>query len=692
MKVVLAGAAILAALSGAAARGSANLPAIAYAPPRGGDIRGVNEDGTGDRVLIAARRREALDDPAWSPDGTTLAYVGRRVGEGFTVWTTREGSRRPVLRLRGRRPETTSIAIAWSPTGRRLAAAFTTEDTTEIYVVEPNARHVRVRRLPTSGAPYAFTWRRDGRLELCLDNGAKRVTMRPDGRDLQHVGACSNRGPVWSPDGTRAALVLRDANGNGQLWLVGRHGGRVPLTNDVPIDPEMHFDYCCATWSPDGRRIAFLGNVRDSWLYDAFAFDADGTDRRRLTTSGARINPGPDALSFAPDSSTVAFSRGALHVVPAGGGTVRRVTRASTWSWSWRGRSGVAIDEPPLPAPARRRSIVLTRSSLPAWRGRLLRTRLIAKRAPLELVDQSADGTLVSFISGNGGRFGYAVGVIDVRGGAVRIVARGAAPLGWPRGGELSRDGSFVLVRRWGRVFAADVQTGALTHVADDARPSSLDWLDDGRVSFVDARGRLIAVRPGGRPRVRVALPPGSVATWSPNGRYVLYGSRCRTILLDLRTGGRRALRTPSTYEAAGPGSWSPDSRHFVAYRGQWEQGCNVLWTYTTSHATVHGTRGGQLAAVGGWSFTWSPDGNVLVATGGTKGSGVGYSQGARVVSLSQGLTAEIFDSRVDGRAFLAADGWLVHARYIATAPPESKTAVLPSRLLATQLSARWRR
>lgn len=80
--------------------------------------------------------------------------------------------------------------------------------------------------------------------------------------------------------------------------------------------------------SPDGRAITFMISTPD-WpdnrrVAHLWRINADGTGLRRLTE---KPGPPPNAR-WSPDSSTIAFlSGGRVHVMPAGGGTPRQISK-----------------------------------------------------------------------------------------------------------------------------------------------------------------------------------------------------------------------------------------------------------------------------------------------------------------------------------------------------------------------------
>jgi Tol biopolymer transport system component len=151
-------------------------------------------------------------DPAWSPDGTRIAYVrALRPGGRPDVFVMnvdgKGGSRLTSTPLAEREP-------AWSPDATRIAF---------------------IARVSAAGPFHLFVMNADG-------TDPTRISAPPNGDDLS---------PAWSPDGTRIAFASTRAGGFPDIYTVAPDGGGLQrLTNDDLIDGSP-------TWSPDGTRIAF---------------------------------------------------------------------------------------------------------------------------------------------------------------------------------------------------------------------------------------------------------------------------------------------------------------------------------------------------------------------------------------------------------------------------------------------------
>lgn len=101
-----------------------------------------------------------------------------------------------------------------------------------------------------------------------------------------------------SPDGSRIACLMRDDLGVVQVFTVSPHGSQpVQVTHDA-----WHVA-SSFSWSPDGRRIAY---VADS---SVFVVDVASGVSTRLTDRTIFAPPRPEACVFSPDGRRIAFMR-----------------------------------------------------------------------------------------------------------------------------------------------------------------------------------------------------------------------------------------------------------------------------------------------------------------------------------------------------------------------------------------------
>jgi Tol biopolymer transport system component len=154
-----------------------------------------------------------------------------------------------------------------------------------------------------------------------------------------------DRGPSWSPDGSKLAFVSHRDGASAQEIYVMNGDGTAPrrLTNDSGTGAFFNVD---PAWSPDGKRIAWRKDGRNS-TDEIWVMNSDGTGQRRLTTdAGDKTAP-----LWSPDSAKLLYARRAaasqVFVVDVAGGAPRSLTPQGTVdvtpSWSPDG-TRVALD------------------------------------------------------------------------------------------------------------------------------------------------------------------------------------------------------------------------------------------------------------------------------------------------------------------------------------------------------------
>jgi Tol biopolymer transport system component len=215
-------------------------------------------DGSHQHPLTANDRQDF--DPAWSADGTQLAYSSS--GADADVWVINaDGTNEHDV---SNDPNGPDIQPAWSPDG------------TQIVFVKQN-----------------------------FDGTSAIWVMNADGSDQRQLtdAATINVRPNWSPDGSRIAFAS-DRAGNFELFTIapdGTNRRRLTFTETSQEDNP--------NWSPDGRLLAFDACVSVSYPCpgspnnEIFSMRADGSGRQRLTDDPS-IDANP---AWSPDGTQIVF-------------------------------------------------------------------------------------------------------------------------------------------------------------------------------------------------------------------------------------------------------------------------------------------------------------------------------------------------------------------------------------------------
>ena len=236
-----------------------------------GDVWIMNVDGSAPVNLTQGRHGRCVS-PAWSPDGTKIAYLD--VGADYSigdVW---------VMDADGGNPQ--QMGSLTNPGFEELVWA---EDGSLIYFIKHRI-----------GDPEVFVVALDG-------SGSSLMDWREAAWIVK--GSLDNRG--LSPDGTKLAdVVLQDSEGDAYLYLAIFAPGEVPqpseqiedLLNriDFRVIPLPDLPYQQAelepgqfrpatpepTWSPDSMRIAFSAR-NEQGEEEVWVVDIDGSNLVNLT-------------------------------------------------------------------------------------------------------------------------------------------------------------------------------------------------------------------------------------------------------------------------------------------------------------------------------------------------------------------------------------------------------------------------
>lgn len=207
-------------------------------------------DSDGESAQSALASPEPIISPAWSPNGSQLAYVSfesrKPVIYSHEVAT---GKRRLLANFRG-----SNSAPAWAPDGSQLVATLSQSGGSQIYAI------------PLSGGD------------------PKRLTQ----------SSSIDTEPAYAPDG-RSIYFVSDRGGAPQIYRMSSSGGnadRVTFSGSYNISPAP---------SPDGRWLAYVSRVGGAFKLHVMELSSGSVTAITDTTAD-------ESPSFAPNSRLIVYA------------------------------------------------------------------------------------------------------------------------------------------------------------------------------------------------------------------------------------------------------------------------------------------------------------------------------------------------------------------------------------------------
>jgi putative cell wall-binding protein len=158
----------------------------------------------------------------------------------------------------------------------------------------------------------------DGQLAFAAPAGERQLqvyTVNADGGGLTAVTPVGYGYPVWSPDGSRLA-VIRCCDGSSEpvVAVVDVRAGDTMASLPVDQAPGVIQSVSgSAVWAPDGSKVAFTaiqaneGSGGTAYIHIA---NADGTSPTTLASYAFGVLP--DNIAWSPDGQSIAFAGGVL--------------------------------------------------------------------------------------------------------------------------------------------------------------------------------------------------------------------------------------------------------------------------------------------------------------------------------------------------------------------------------------------
>jgi len=364
------------------------------------------------RALSPELARDILPTP--SPDGSQVAFW-RPDAEGFGLWVA--DAELGNARSMGVATSLGEAPIIWSGDGAHLAVNADGENTVDLVLVSvADGVVTRLVETPQFKVPVQFHPDGDRLIFGALTAGGSisGFTVSRSTREVLPLVAGLET-PYFgfaSPDG---ATILYSAfeQGANTLWLADADGGnRRQLTTE---GYEALGNFTTSPYSPDGRQVVYTSTrtgKRDVWVADV----TNGTTRQLTTEIQDDFAP-----TWSPDGQSVAFlsNRGRqtdVWIMPAAGGEAQRVTDSvEEENWvQWVGNNALSFSVQHSPGSFWARSLADGTE-----------TRLSPDSLDVGFFVSSNDQSRLAFLLDLAGELND-LAVMPATGGEPQVLARGA--------------------------------------------------------------------------------------------------------------------------------------------------------------------------------------------------------------------------------------------------------------------------
>ena len=240
------------------------------------------------------------EKPAWSPDGTRVAFVSNFGGSARNVFVMQPGAQGDSINLATQLTHYSVnvpiLDLSWAPDGGRIAYTRGTSDANYgVYVANSDGTSTDPLTIAGEGQGRHPTWSADSST-IAFSKGEQVYLESSAGGVASPLANGGGHDPVWSWDGSRIAFdQINSTPPFVDLHVVSATGGGTPV-----IVPDSFSQWTFAAWSPDSTRLAYRATTGgDAYIR---VVNGDGGGDHPLASLASHNVYAP---SWSPDGSRV---------------------------------------------------------------------------------------------------------------------------------------------------------------------------------------------------------------------------------------------------------------------------------------------------------------------------------------------------------------------------------------------------